>query len=104
MKHLLGSSTFEKPCAACAPWFTSDAFEWMIGRAMTAIQFQGGLTMVAQREPQHMTLDEWRELERTSHDIKHEYIDGQVYAMSGGSLAHSRIGLNVCTALERALA
>src|SRR5215469_17570892 len=31
--------------------------------------------MVAQREPQRMTVDEWRELERTSHDIKHEYID-----------------------------
>ena len=40
--------------------------------------------MVAQREPQHMSVDEWRELERTSHDIKHEYIDGQVYALSGG--------------------
>ncbi|MBV9708184.1 MAG: Uma2 family endonuclease, partial [Chloroflexi bacterium] len=40
--------------------------------------------MVAQRSPRPMSVDEWRELERTSHDIKHEYIDGQVYAMSGG--------------------
>ena len=32
--------------------------------------------MVAQREPLRMTVDEWRELERNSHDIKHEYIDG----------------------------
>ena len=60
--------------------------------------------MVAQREPYHMTVDEWRELERTSHDSKHEYIDGQVYAMSGGSLAHGRIGLNTCIALDNALA
>lgn len=60
--------------------------------------------MVAQREPQHMTVDEWRELERTSHDIKHEYIDGQVYAMSGGSLAHGRIGSNAVRTLEDALA
>lgn len=59
--------------------------------------------MVAQREPYRLTVDEWRELERTSHDIKHEYIDGQVYAMSGGSLAHGRIGLNTCIALENAL-
>lgn len=59
--------------------------------------------MVAQREPLRMTVEEWRELERNSHDIKHEYIDGQVYAMSGGSLAHGRIGLNVCFALENAL-
>jgi Uma2 family endonuclease len=59
--------------------------------------------MVAQREPQCMTVDEWRKLERTSHDIKHEFIDGRAYAMSGGSLAHGRIGLNVCLALESAL-
>src|SRR6266849_3594936 len=75
----------------------------MIGRAMSAVRFQGGLTMVAQWEPKHMTVDEWRELERTSHDIKHEYIDGHAYAMSGGSLAHGRIGLNACLALENAL-
>jgi Uma2 family endonuclease len=59
--------------------------------------------MVAQREPRRFSVDEWRKLVRSSHDIKHEYIDGQVYAMSGGSLAHGRIGLNVCTALENAL-
>lgn len=59
--------------------------------------------MVARREPLRISVDEWRELERTSHDIKHEYIDGQVYAMSGGSLAHGRIGLNACIAFENAL-
>lgn len=51
-----------------------------------------------------MTLDEWRTLERSSHDLKHEYIDGQVYAMSGGSLSHGRIGSNAVRALEDALA
>jgi Uma2 family endonuclease len=60
--------------------------------------------MVAQREPQRMTVDEWRELERTSHDIKHEYIDGLVYAMAGGSLAHGRISSNAIRTLEDALA
>ena len=59
--------------------------------------------MVAQREPQQMTVDEWRELERTSHDTKHEYIDGQVYAMSGGSLAHGSIGSNTVRTLQDAL-
>jgi Uma2 family endonuclease len=59
--------------------------------------------MVAQREPQHMTIDEWRELERTTPDAKYEYIDGQVYLMSGGSLAHSRIGTNTVRSLEDAL-
>lgn len=60
--------------------------------------------MVAQRKTSHMSVDEWRELERTSHDIKHEYIDGQTYAMSGGSLAHGRIGSNAIRTLEDALA
>lgn len=50
-----------------------------------------------------MTVDKWRELEQSSHDIKHEYIDGQIYAMSGGSLAHGRIGSNVVRAIEDAL-
>jgi Uma2 family endonuclease len=59
--------------------------------------------MAAQREPRHMTVDEWRELERANPDAKYEYIDGQVYLMSGGSLAHSRISSNTVRALEDAL-
>lgn len=59
--------------------------------------------MVAQPSPRGMSVDEWRELERTSHDIKHEYIDGQVYAMSGGSLAHGSIGSNMVRTLQDAL-
>ncbi len=59
--------------------------------------------MVAQRDPQQMTVDEWRELERSSHDSKHEYIDGQVYAMSGGSLTHGSIGSNTVRVLQDAL-
>ncbi len=53
---------------------------------------------------QTMTVDEWRVLERTSHDAKHEYIDGHVYAMAGGSLSHGRLGSNAVRALEDALA
>lgn len=63
--------------------------------------YQGGLTfdMAAQREPQHMTVDEWRELERTNPDTKYEYIDGRVCMKSGGSLAHARISSNTVRAL-----
>jgi len=60
--------------------------------------------MVAQREPQHMTVEEWRKLERTNPDAKYEYIDGQVYLMSGGSLAHARISSNTLRAIEDTLA
>lgn len=53
---------------------------------------------------QVMSVEEWRNLERMSHDVKHEYIDGYVYAMSGASLSHGRIGSNVVRALEDAVA
>ncbi len=60
--------------------------------------------MVARREPQYMTVEEWRELERNSHDIKHEYIDGRVFALAGGTLSHSRLSTNMLRTIEDALA
>jgi len=60
--------------------------------------------MVAQpSQPHYISVDDWRELEERSHDVKHEYIDGQVYAMAGGSLAHSRVSINVLKALDTVL-
>ena len=59
--------------------------------------------MVAQPSRHHITVDEWRELERTSRDVKHEYIDGYVYAMAGGTLAHGYIADNALVALRSAL-
>ncbi|HVB23366.1 MAG TPA: Uma2 family endonuclease [Ktedonobacteraceae bacterium] len=59
--------------------------------------------MVAQREPRRISVDEWRALEQTNLDVKYEYIDGQVYLMSGGTLAHSRISSNTVRTLEDAL-
>jgi len=59
--------------------------------------------MVAQREPRYMTIEEWRELERSSHDTKHEYIDGQVYLMAGGNANHARIASNTLRLIEDAL-
>lgn len=49
-----------------------------------------------------MRLEEWRELERTG-EVKHEYIDGHVYAMAGGSRAHSAIAVNLIALLHAAL-
>jgi len=61
--------------------------------------------MVAQEDaPRAMTVDEWRELERRSHDAKHEYIDGHVYLMAGGSRAHGRIASDGLRVIEDALA
>jgi len=59
--------------------------------------------MVAQpSQPHSMTVDEWRELEEHS-EIKHEYIDGQIYAMAGGTLAHSFVAVNVVALLKSIL-
>src|SRR5664279_2654404 len=57
--------------------------------------------MVANPQDARMTVDEWRELERTS-EVKHEYVDGYVYAMAGGSLAHSRVAMNIGGLLDAA--
>lgn len=59
--------------------------------------------VVRPSQPHSMTVDEWRELEQRSHDVKHEYIDGQVYAMAGGSLAHGHISTRVIRQLEEGL-
>lgn len=59
--------------------------------------------MVAQpSQSRYMTVEEWHKLEERS-KMKHEYIDGQIYAMSGGSLAHSEIAINAVMALRNAL-
>jgi Uma2 family endonuclease len=58
--------------------------------------------MVASRQDERMTVDEWRALERTS-EVRHEYIDGYVYAMAGGSGVQWRIAMNVGGLLDAAL-
>lgn len=57
--------------------------------------------MVAQPHPPRWTVEAYLEMERGS-PIRHEYLDGHVYAMAGGTRNHSRIGVNV-TALLNAL-
>lgn len=39
---------------------------------------------------------DWEELQQE----RHEYFDGEVYAMAGGTLVHGRIGLNVASLLQ----
>ncbi|MEO1377970.1 MAG: Uma2 family endonuclease [Cyanobacteria bacterium J06635_10] len=41
-----------------------------------------------------ITVEEYLELEKTS-EIRHEYLGGQVFAMSGGSKEHNLIGGNI---------
>ena len=46
--------------------------------------------------------DEYLALERKT-DLRHEYLDGEAWAMAGGTLRHADIGLNLCTWLKREL-
>lgn len=50
--------------------------------------------MVAQPTPSPLTVEEYLALEETSSE-KHEYVNGRLYAMAGGTNAHDRIGNNI---------
>ena len=54
------------------------------------------------QESTRMTEAEYLAFERTS-EIKHEYLDGQIYAMTGASQAHNQICFNVGGILYRQL-
>jgi Uma2 family endonuclease len=58
--------------------------------------------MVAQRVRQYVTVEEWRELNRTSADLTYEYVDGEVYAMCSGSRVHAWIAVNAVSILNGA--
>lgn len=51
---------------------------------------------------QRFTFAEYVELESMS-PLKHEFIDGQVWAMAGGSPSHAAIAVNISTALATQL-
>lgn len=55
--------------------------------------------MAVHPQPPPWTVEAYLEMERNS-PIKHDYIDGHVYAMAGGSRRHSRISVNVTTLLD----
>ena len=50
----------------------------------------------------HYSIESYLELEHQT-GIKYEYHDGEVYAMAGGTVAHSLIGGNIVGELRRAL-
>lgn len=58
--------------------------------------------MVAEPRGRPWSVEEYLWLERNS-PVKHEYVDGIVYALAGGTRAHSRIAMNAGRLLEEAL-
>ncbi len=58
------------------------------------------LSMIAIREqPKKMTIEEYLEWE-SQQDIRYEYVNGEVFAMTGGTIPHNDIALNLYTALR----
>ena len=55
--------------------------------------------MIASPQQSYLTPEEYLQLEDAS-NIKHEYIDGQVFAMAGASDPHVTIALNIATLLR----
>ena len=58
--------------------------------------------MIAVKSDENITPEEYLERERHS-PIKHEYLDGDVYAMAGTSKAHNLISLNLALLLRTGL-
>ncbi len=54
--------------------------------------------MHAQRQ-QTLSPEDYLKLEAVA-DIRHEYVDGEIYAMTGSSLRHNTVALNLASALK----
>ncbi len=67
------------------------------------IKNNGGTAMnVPQQERIRMKPQEYLEFERTS-ETRHEYFDGEIFAMTGGSLNHNQINGNIFNLLKNKL-
>jgi Uma2 family endonuclease len=59
--------------------------------------------MAFAKQVSYLSVEEYLKYEKDS-PVKHEYVDGQLYAMAGGSAAHNRIARNICNYLDDHLA
>ncbi len=51
------------------------------------------------QQPQKMTIEEYLEWE-PQQDVRYEYVNGEVFAMTGGTIPHNDVALNVYAALR----
>ncbi|RZK42751.1 MAG: Uma2 family endonuclease [Hymenobacter sp.] len=56
----------------------------------------------AEAQPRRYTVEEYFALEEVS-DVRHEFFEGEVFAMAGTSRAHNTIALNMAMALRQGL-
>nr|HET6902482.1 Uma2 family endonuclease [Ktedonobacteraceae bacterium] len=59
--------------------------------------------MIADPHRRLMSVEEYLELERQSLDVRHEYIDGIVTMLAGGTTNHARICVNLISLLHTVL-
>lgn len=55
--------------------------------------------MIATPQPQPLTVDDYLAWEPCQ-ECRHEFVNGSVFAMTGGTLAHNDIAINLLTALR----
>src|SRR3712207_6559859 len=60
------------------------------------------MSTALQRRPSLLSFEDFLEREKRS-EIRHEYVDGHVYAMCGGTAVHNRMALNLAVALRSRL-
>ena len=58
--------------------------------------------MSVSRKPELLDVRDYLELEKDS-PVRHEYIEGQIYAMAGASDRHNRISINLTSGLDSQL-
>lgn len=56
--------------------------------------------MVAVKEHCYMSPEEYLEWEEKQ-PLKYEYMEGEVYAMTGGTIPHAAIALNLASVLKK---
>lgn len=59
--------------------------------------------MALQHDDSRMSVEEYFKLRESDPLHRYEYIDGEVYMMSGGTVRHSRVGANLVFTLESLL-
>jgi Uma2 family endonuclease len=70
---------------------------------MYSANYSGGvIVVIAQTKLPNLTPDEYRAMEETAEE-RHEYCDGEIITMPGGSPIHSRITVDITTFLNLAL-
>lgn len=67
------------------------------------VESEGNTIMVANPQRWPMNVEDYLKLDDNNTDVRYEYLDGQIYAMAGGTADHSRLAINTIVALDAQL-